>query len=70
MCSLVTHGVEYSTPSHPADEMVWNIPHHSVRGEAAGPSTTECYVGPIPRGVHIFQRCVLVSQIKPKIIVF
>jgi len=43
-CILATDGVEYTTPSHPAKEMVWYIPHHFVRGKATLPSATECYV--------------------------
>jgi len=42
-CIVATDGVEYTTPSRPADEMVWYIPHHFVRGKAALPSATECY---------------------------
>jgi len=42
-CSLATHGVEYTTPSHPTDEMVWYILHHSVREKAACWTATECY---------------------------
>jgi len=28
--------VEYSTSFHPADEMVWNIPYHSVTKNTLG----------------------------------
>jgi len=45
MCSLATNDVEYSTPAHLADEMVWNTPHHSIKGKAALPSVSECYEG-------------------------
>jgi len=36
--------VEYSTPFHPQDEMMWNTPHHSVDTEAAVTTPLECYV--------------------------
>jgi len=42
--SVVTNGVEYSTPFHPSDGMMWNIPHHFVQREAVVSLTIECYV--------------------------
>jgi len=41
---VVTDGdLEYTTSLHPSDEMMWCIPHHSVRGKAATLTATECY---------------------------
>jgi len=36
-------GVEYITSVHPSNEMMWYIPHHSVRGKAGALTVTECY---------------------------
>jgi len=41
--SLVTDGAEYLAPYYPADEMVPNIQHHSVKEKAILGSTIECY---------------------------
>jgi len=36
-------GAEYYAPYHPEDEMVRNIPHHSMQGKAILLSASKCY---------------------------
>jgi len=40
---VIDGGVEYTTPFHPRDEMMWYIPHHSIREKAGALTATECY---------------------------
>jgi len=36
-------GMEYTTPFHLSNEMMWYVPHHSIRGKAGALTTTKCY---------------------------
>jgi len=42
--SLATDDVEYSTLYHLPYEMLWNNPHHFVKGRAGANVAIECYV--------------------------